>query len=72
MKNYGIVTEYNGVCGNIKGIDSVDYKFSKEDLLEKNVDFNENNYVEFEIQKTVKPDFVFYRANYVKVLKKQK
>lgn len=72
MKNYGIVTEYNGITGNIKGVDSIDYKFLKSDVIEKKVDFSENNHVEFESQKIEKSDFIFYRANYVKVLKKDK
>lgn len=72
MKNYGIVTEYNGITGNIKGVDSIDYKFLKEDLVLKDTNFLENNYVEFEVQRIEKSEFVFYRANYVKVLKKEK
>lgn len=67
MKNYGIVTDYDGITGNIKGVDAIDYKFLKSDLLS---DINENKHVEFEPQKIEKPDFTFYRANYVKTLQK--
>ena len=70
MKNYGIVTKYDGITGNIKGVDSIDYKFLQEDLVLKDTNFAENNHVEFEVQRIEKPEFVFYRANYVKVLKK--
>lgn len=70
MKNYGIIIEYDGVSGKIKGIDAIDYKFLKEDLVQKEFNHNEICHVEFEVQKKDKPDFVFYRANYVKVLKK--
>ena len=33
MKNYGIVTDYNGFFGNIKGVDAIDYKFLKKNVL---------------------------------------
>ena len=33
MKNYGIITEFDGFSGNIKGIDAIDYKFLKSDVL---------------------------------------
>ena len=68
MKNYGIVTEYDGFSGNIKGIDAIDYKFLKSDVLN---DIQNNKHVEFEPQKIEKPDFTFYRANYVKALEKK-
>ena len=71
MKNYGIVTEYNGFSGTIKGIDAIDYKFLKEDLVKKEVNFDLNPHVEFEPQIIKKIDFTFYRANYVKTLQKK-
>ena len=70
MKNYGIITEYDGFVGNIKGIDAIDYKFLKEDLIQKEENFKLNKHVEFETQIIQKSDFTFYRANYVKILKK--
>jgi len=70
MKKYGIVTRYNGFTGNIKGIDSIDYRFFKEDLINKDDSFEENQHVEFEGEEIKKTDFTFYRASYVKVLKK--
>lgn len=71
MKNYGVVTKYNGLSGNIKGIDAIDYKFLKEDLVQKEETFEVNKHVEFEPQIIEKPDFTFYRANYVKTLQKK-
>ena len=71
MKNYGIVTEYNGFYGNIKGVDAIDYRFLKEDIVKKDETFEKNKHVEFESQKITKQDFTFYRANYVKVLQKK-
>jgi len=70
MKKYGIVTEYDGLVGRIKGVDNIDYKFLREDVVQNDFNFRENNHVEFEPQIINKPDVVFYRANYVKVLKK--
>lgn len=70
MKNYGIITEFDGYLGKIKGVDSKDYKFLKQDIVDKNFIYEENTHVEFEPQIINKPDFVFNRANYVKVLKK--
>lgn len=70
MKNYGIVTEYNGYSGNIKGVDANNYKFLKEDLVQKEELFELSKFVEFEPQIIEKPDFTFYRANYVKTLQK--
>ena len=71
MKNYGVVTEYNGFYGNIKGIDAIDYRFLKEDLVKKDETFETNKHVEFEPMKIEKEDFTFYRANYVNVLQKK-
>ena len=71
MKNYGVVTEYNGFYGNIKGIDAIDYRFLKEDLVKKDETFDANKHVEFEPMKIEKEDFTFYRANYVKTLQKK-
>ena len=71
MKNYGVVTEYNGFYGNIKGIYAIDYRFLKEDLVKKDETFDANKHVEFEPMKIEKEDFTFYRANYVKTLQKK-
>ena len=71
MKNYGIVTEYNGFYGKIKGVDAIDYRFFKEDVL-KDQPVETNKHVEFEPQKIEKTDITVYRANYVKVLQKTK
>lgn len=70
MKNYGIVSEYNGYFGTIKGIDNIDYKFIKEDLLEDTEKNVVNKFVEFEPQIIKKTDFNFYRANYIKFFQK--
>ena len=56
MKNYGIVSEYNGYFGTIKGIDNIDYKFIKEDLLEDTEKNVVNKFVEFEPQIIKKTD----------------
>jgi len=78
-KNYGIITKYDGIVGNIKGVDSQDYKFLKSDIVGDDNEYlnvssegdqDQNNHVEFEPQVIEKTDFTFYRANYVKLLKK--
>ena len=45
MKNYGKVMQYNGVYGNIKGIDVVDYKLLDKNVVDKNIKLSDN--VEF-------------------------
>lgn len=72
MKNYGVVIKYDGIAGTIKGVDSIEYKFLKDDLVDKKEMFKEDKHVEFESQKIEKTDFVFNRANYVKTFKKTK
>ena len=46
MKNYGKVTEYNGLFGNIKGVDGIDYVLLDKNLVDKDVNVLDN--VEFE------------------------
>ena len=64
MKNYGKVTEYNGLFGNIKGVDGVDYV-----LLDKNVNVLDN--VEFEPEVFQTPEVEVQMARFVKSLTKE-
>ena len=69
MKNYGKVTQYNGVYGRIKGVDGVDYV-----LLDKNVVDNrlsEFDNVEFEPEVFKTPDVEMKMAMFVKSLTKE-
>ena len=70
MKNYGKVMEYNGVYGNIKGIDGIDYKLLDKNIIDKNIEILDNVEFENEIFKT--PETEIYIARFVKVLKKEK
>lgn len=70
MKNYGKVMEYNGVYGNIKGIDGIDYKLLDKNIMDKNIEILDNVEFEKEIFKT--PETEIYIARFVKVLKKEK
>ena len=68
MKNYGKVTQYNGVYGRIKGVDGVDYV-----LLDKNVVDNclsEFDNVEFEPEEFKTPEVKMKMAMFVKRLTK--
>lgn len=70
MKSYGKVMEYNGVYGNIKGIDGIDYKLLDKNIMDKNIEILDNVEFEKEIFKT--PETEIYIARFVKVLKKEK
>ena len=70
MKNYGKVTEYNGVYGNVKGIDGVDYKLLDKNVVDKNIKLSDN--VEFENEVFKTPEIEVNIARFVKVLKKEK
>lgn len=70
MKNYGKVMQYNGVYGNIKGIDGVDYKLLDKNVVDKNIKLSDNVEFEKEIFKT--PETEINIARFVKLLKKEK
>ena len=62
--------EYNGVYGNIKGIDGIDYKLLDKNIMDKNIEVLDNVEFEKEIFKT--PETEINIARFVKVLKKEK
>ncbi|MBE6146320.1 MAG: hypothetical protein E7171_06815 [Firmicutes bacterium] len=69
MKNYGKVTEYNGLFGNIKGVDGVDYVLLDKNLVDKNVNVLDN--VEFEPEVFQTPEVEVQMARFVKSLTKE-
>lgn len=70
MKTYGKVTEYNGVYGNIKGVDGIDYKLLDKDIINENIKVSDH--VEFEKEVFKTPEIEVNFARFVKVLKKEK
>ena len=68
MKKYGKIVEYNGVYGNIKGIDGVDYQLLDKNIIDK--DIKVSDYVEFESDFFKTPEVEVNVAKFVKVLKK--
>lgn len=69
MKNYGKVTEYNGLFGNIKGVDGVDYVLLDKNLVDKDVNVLDN--VEFEPEVFQTPELEVQMARFVKSLTKE-
>lgn len=69
MKNYGKVTEYNGLFGNIKGVDGVDYVLLDKNLVDKDVNVLDN--VEFEPEVFQTPEVEVQMARFVKSLTKE-
>lgn len=69
MKNYGKVTEYNGLFGNIKGVDGLDYVLLDKNLIDKDVDILDN--VEFEPELFQTPEVEVQMARFVKSLTKE-
>ena len=69
MKNYGKVTEYNGLFGNIKGVDGVDYVLLVKNLVDKDVNVLDN--VEFEPEVFQTPEVEVQMARFVKSLTKE-
>lgn len=69
MKNYGKVTEYNGLFGNIKGVDGVDYVLLDKNLVDKDVNVLDN--VEFEPEVFQTPEVKVQMARFVKSLTKE-
>ena len=69
MKNYGKITEYNGVYGNIKGIDGNNYVLLDKHLLDRDVNVLDN--VEFEPELYKTPEVEVQMATLVKSLSKK-
>lgn len=69
MKNYGKVIEYNGLFGNIKGVDGVDYVLLDKNLVDKDVNVLDN--VEFEPEVFQTPEVEVQMARFVKSLTKE-
>lgn len=70
MKNYGKVINYNGVYGNIKGVDGIDYTLLDKNVIDK--DIKELDNVEFEKEYFKTPEIEINIARFVKLLKKEK
>lgn len=69
MKNYGKITKYNGVYGNIKGIDGNNYVLLDKHLLDRDVNVLDNVEFESELYKT--PEVEVQMATLVKSLSKK-
>lgn len=69
MKNYGKVTKYNGLFGNIKGVDGVDYILLDKNLIDTEVNIMDN--VEFESEIYQTPEVEVPVAMFVKSLTKE-
>lgn len=69
MKNYGKITKYNGVYGNIKGIDGNNYVLLDKHLLDRDVNVLDNVEFESELYKT--PEVEVQMATFVKSLSKK-
>ena len=69
MKNYGKTTKYNGVYGNIKGIDGNNYVLLDKHLLDRDVNVLDNVEFESELYKT--PEVEVQMATLVKSLSKK-
>lgn len=69
MKNYGKVTKYNGLYGNIKGVDGVDYILLDKNLVDTNISVSDN--VEFESEVYQTPEVEVNMALFVKSLTKE-
>lgn len=69
MKNYGKVVKYNGLYGNIKGVDGIDYVLLDKNLIDKDVNVFDN--VEFEAEEYKTPEVDIQVARLVKSLTKE-
>lgn len=70
MKNYGKVIEYNGIYGNVKGVDGVDYLLLKKNVIDSNIKALDDVEFESEFFKTTETEANI--ARFVKVLRKEK
>lgn len=68
MKKYGKVTRYNGVFGQIKGVDGVDYVLLDKNVVDNEITVLDNVEFEGENFKTLEVDVQM--AMFVKTLKK--
>lgn len=69
MKNYGKVTEYNGLYGKIKSVDGNNYTLIDKNIIDKDIKISDNVMFESEVHKT--PEININVAKFVRVLKKQ-
>lgn len=69
MKNYGKVTKFNGLYGNIKGVDGVDYVLLDKNLVDTEINISDN--VEFEPEVYQTPEVEVQMARFVKSLTKE-
>lgn len=70
MKKYGKVTKYNGVYGNIKSIDGMNYKLLDKNIIDQSIKTSDN--VEFEHDTIKTPEVEVNIARFVKILRKTK
>ena len=57
MKNYGKVVKYNGLYGNIKGVDGIDYVLLDKNLITRDICENAKTKV---LETLDGPDFFCY------------
>lgn len=70
MKLNGKITNYQGIAGNIKGVDGKDYILLDKNLVDKNEKVKENDNVQFEPEYFKTPEVEINMAMFVKTLKK--
>ena len=70
MKKYGKVINYEGVSGNIKGIDGINYLLLDKNIIETDLNIKKDDNVEFESEYIKTPEVEINIAMFVKVLKK--
>lgn len=69
MKTRGKITKYNGLYGNIKGVDGNDYVLLNSNLVDGDVRVHDN--VEFESELYRTPEVEVQMATFVKRLTKE-
>ena len=69
MKKYGKIVDFNGVFGNIKGIDGLDYILLDKNLIDIDVSVLDNVEFQSELYKT--PEVEVQMAMFVKSLTKE-
>lgn len=70
MKINGKITNYEGMAGNIKGVDGKDYILLDKNIVEQNEELKENDNVEFEPEYFKTPEVEINMARFIKTLKR--
>ena len=68
MKNYGKVTRYNGVYGEIESVDGNNYTLLDKNVIDKDLKVLDDVEFESEVHKT--PEIEMHVARFVRTLKK--